>query len=345
MSLRHDTTTTNLDASRTATPPRERDVLRVVRAQRTSDGAGVRLQRTIGTGVLPMLDPFLLLDEFSTDRPEYYVAGFPDHPHRGFETVSYMLEGAFEHKDHAGNSGLLGPGSVQWMTAGRGVIHSEMPKQERGKLHGFQLWLNLPAAQKMIPPRYQDIAAERIPEVRVGDARVRVLAGEAFAPPKADDAVPSTPLARGPVIRRGDRAAHARRRRPGRRLVRAAAPARIRRSSHVFEGSVTMERCARAGREGAGMLSPGSACASRARAAVGSSSGGASARRAGRPLRSRRDEHGGGDLAGLPRLRERAPHGVNDDGSGRTSRPLPSSGRVGWDSLDVPLSAKVRSHR
>jgi len=158
----------------------ERSVVRVVRAQRTSDGAGVRLQRSLGTAALPMLDPFLMLDEFSSDRPEDYLAGFPDHPHRGFETVSYMLAGALEHKDHAGNTGRLGPGSVQWMTAGRGIIHSEMPKQTNGLMRGFQLWVNLPASHKMIAPRYQDIAAERVPVVRVGGAEVRVLAGEVF---------------------------------------------------------------------------------------------------------------------------------------------------------------------
>lgn len=197
MVLDHETT--RPDETRTPSPLRERSVARVVRAQPTSDGAGVRLRRSIGTPALSMLDPFLMLDEFSTDRPEEYLAGFPDHPHRGFETVSYMIEGAFEHRDNAGNHGLLGPGSVQWMTAGRGVIHSEMPKQEKGKLHGFQLWLNLPAAQKMIPPRYQDIPAERIPEVRVGDARVRVIAGEVFAAPSPSGEGSTEPLARGPV--------------------------------------------------------------------------------------------------------------------------------------------------
>src|SRR4029077_1698892 len=155
-----------------------REVARVVKAQPTSDGAGVKQNRSLGTQALPMVDPFLLLDEFYTDNPDDYVAGFPNHPHRGFETVTYMLAGAMEHKDSVGNRGNLRAGSVQWMTAGRGIIHSEMPKQENGLMWGFQLWVNLPRADKMIPPRYQDIAPEAIPEVNVGAATVRVVAGD-----------------------------------------------------------------------------------------------------------------------------------------------------------------------
>jgi redox-sensitive bicupin YhaK (pirin superfamily) len=155
-----------------------RPVLRVVSGRPTSDGAGVRLTRVIGTPELPDLDPFLLLDEFRSDRADDYLAGFPDHPHRGFETVTYMLAGAMEHRDHNGNRGLLGPGSVQWMTAGRGIVHSEMPRQQDGLMWGFQLWVNLPAASKLMEPRYQDIAPERVPEVTEAGVRVRVLAGE-----------------------------------------------------------------------------------------------------------------------------------------------------------------------
>ena len=154
-----------------------REVERVVKAQPTSDGAGVKLNRSLGTQALPMVDPFLMLDEFYTDNPNDYVAGFPSHPHRGFETVTYMLAGAMEHKDSVGNHGNLRAGSVQWMTAGRGIVHSEMPKQENGLMWGFQLWVNLPRANKMIPPRYQDIAPEAIPEVKIGAATVRVVAG------------------------------------------------------------------------------------------------------------------------------------------------------------------------
>jgi redox-sensitive bicupin YhaK (pirin superfamily) len=160
-----------------ATPRR---VVRVVRGQPTRDGAGVRLTRLIGTPELDALDPFLLLDEFKSDRPEDYLAGFPDHPHRGFETVTYMLAGSMLHQDHLGHRGELVAGSVQWMTAGRGIIHSEMPRQRHGLLWGFQLWVNLPARLKMTAPRYQDIPPERIPEVALAPgARARVVAGEA----------------------------------------------------------------------------------------------------------------------------------------------------------------------
>jgi quercetin 2,3-dioxygenase len=158
----------------------ERAVDRIVAAQRTEDGAGVRLNRALGGSALAMLDPFLLLDEFQSDDPNDYLAGFPDHPHRGFETVTYMIEGAMEHRDSVGNRGRLVAGSAQWMTAGHGIVHSEMPKQERGLMWGFQLWVNLPRARKMIAPRYQDIAPARIAEVLVDGARTRVVAGSAF---------------------------------------------------------------------------------------------------------------------------------------------------------------------
>lgn len=153
-------------------------LLRKVRGMPTSDGAGVRLTRVIGGPELPDLDPFLMLDEFGTDRPEDYIAGFPEHPHRGFETVTYMLDGRMRHRDNHGNEGLLTPGSVQWMTAGRGLVHSEMPEQESGRMRGFQLWVNLPARDKMTDPRYQEFAADRIPVVRpaVG-VEVKVIAG------------------------------------------------------------------------------------------------------------------------------------------------------------------------
>ncbi len=155
-----------------------RTIVKTVRGRPTSDGAGVRLTRVIGGGELPDLDPFLLLDEFGSDEPTDYLAGFPDHPHRGFETVTYMLAGRMRHGDNQGNSGLLGPGSVQWMTAGRGIVHSEMPEQENGLLWGFQLWVNLPASRKMTAPRYQDIGPERIPSVSPAPGvTVRVVAG------------------------------------------------------------------------------------------------------------------------------------------------------------------------
>src|SRR5262245_1889642 len=171
---------------RDAAPPpvtsgaRVREVRSVIAAARTTDGAGVRLHRALGSRVLEMFDPFLLLDEIQSDDPNDYAAGFPEHPHRGFETVTYMLGGAMEHRDSVGNHGRLGPGSAQWMTAGHGIVHSEMPKQERGLMWGYQLWVNLPAQRKMIPPRYQDIAPERVPEVEHEGARIRVVAGRAF---------------------------------------------------------------------------------------------------------------------------------------------------------------------
>ncbi|MBC8068797.1 MAG: pirin family protein [Deltaproteobacteria bacterium] len=156
-----------------------RSVTRVVAGQPASDGAGVRLLRSLGTPGLPILDPFLMLDEFRSDDAKDYLAGFPSHPHRGFETVTIMLAGRMQHKDSVGNTGDLGPGSVQWMTAARGIIHSEMPQQVDGLMWGFQLWVNLPAAEKLGDPRYQDIRADQIPTVQAGEgASVRVIAGE-----------------------------------------------------------------------------------------------------------------------------------------------------------------------
>ena len=153
-------------------------IVRSIHGQPTSDGAGVRLTRVIGAPGLPGLDPFLLLDEFGTDKAEDYIAGFPSHPHRGFETVTYMLDGRMRHKDNHGNEGLLTPGSVQWMTAGRGLVHSEMPEQESGRMRGFQLWVNLPAREKMTAPKYQEFPAERIPVAHpAACVQVKVIAG------------------------------------------------------------------------------------------------------------------------------------------------------------------------
>lgn len=145
----------------------------------TSDGAGVKLTRVLTQNLQRRLDPFLMLDEFRSDNPGDYIAGFPSHPHRGFETVTYMLAGRMRHRDSGNNEGLLGPGGVQWMTAGRGVIHSEMPEQEDGLMHGFQLWINLPAARKMIPAAYRDIPAAEIPLLQEADGvAVKVIAGQ-----------------------------------------------------------------------------------------------------------------------------------------------------------------------
>ena len=156
-----------------------RVVRQVVKGMPTSDGAGVKLRRVIGQPQLPDLDPFLMLDEFGTDRAEDYIAGFPDHPHRGFETVTYMLDGRMRHRDNHGNEGVLVPGSVQWMTAGRGLVHSEMPEQQEGRMRGFQLWLNLPARDKMSPPKYQEFGPERIPTAQPAPGvTAKVIAGE-----------------------------------------------------------------------------------------------------------------------------------------------------------------------
>ena len=168
-------TTTALPTLPTVQHPRS--VERLVQGQATSDGAGVKLTRVLTQNLQRRLDPFLMLDAFGTDNPGDYIGGFPDHPHRGFETVTYMLQGRMRHRDSAGNEGLLVPGSVQWMTAGRGVIHSEMPEQQDGAMEGFQLWLNLPARDKMRDPWYRDIASEDVPELQLPGALVRVIAG------------------------------------------------------------------------------------------------------------------------------------------------------------------------
>lgn len=173
----------------------ERTVVTTVSGQPTSDGAGVRLFRVIGGPDLPELDPFLLLDEFVSDDPNDYIAGFPEHPHRGFETVTYMLAGRMRHGDNQGNSGLLEAGSVQWMTAGRGILHSEMPEQEDGLMWGFQLWVNLPARSKMVAPRYQDIAPGNIPEIEIKPGVLaRVIAGTVAGITGPVDAVDAEPI-------------------------------------------------------------------------------------------------------------------------------------------------------
>lgn len=154
-----------------------RNIEYLVEGIKTSDGAGVNLTRIIGSPELNMLDPFLLLDEFGSDNPNDYIAGFPPHPHRGFETITYMINGKFTHKDTAGNEGHLSDGGVQWMTAGKGVIHSEMPEQTEGLVRGFQLWFNLPKEKKMIDPAYHDIQADQIPVVELEKGKVKVISG------------------------------------------------------------------------------------------------------------------------------------------------------------------------
>jgi len=159
-----------------------REIVATTAGTPASDGAGVRLTRIIGGPQLDLLDPFLLLDCFESDRPEDYIAGFPSHPHRGFETVTYLLAGRMRHKDNAGNEGVIEPGGVQWMTAGRGIVHSEMPEQDNGLLRGFQLWVNLPARAKMTAPGYQEFAPGEVPrETRADGATIRVIAGRTAA--------------------------------------------------------------------------------------------------------------------------------------------------------------------
>ncbi len=157
---------------------RSRGVERIVQGQPTSDGDGVKLTRVLTQPLQRRLDPFLMLDAFGSESAADYIGGFPDHPHRGFETVTIMLAGRMRHRDSVGNVGLLEPGSVQWMTAGRGIIHSEMPEQERGRMAGFQLWVNLAAKDKLQPPAYRDVAPGDVPAFELeGGVRVRVIAG------------------------------------------------------------------------------------------------------------------------------------------------------------------------
>ena len=160
---------------------KSRVLTEIIKAIPTTDGGGVRLLRSLGQTQEARLDPFLMLDEFSSANPDEYTAGFPAHPHRGFETVTYMLEGQMLHEDHLGHRGHLKSGSVQWMTAGRGIIHSEMPQQEQGRMRGFQLWVNLPASEKLKPAAYRDIQPEAIPLIDLtGGGRVKIIAGTAL---------------------------------------------------------------------------------------------------------------------------------------------------------------------
>jgi quercetin 2,3-dioxygenase len=156
-----------------------RELRQIINGDRVSDGAGVQLTRIIGSPHLNMLDPFLMFDAFGSDKPQDYIAGFPPHPHRGFETVTYMLEGRMRHEDSAGNAGVIETGGVQWMTAGKGIIHSEMPEQKEGRLAGFQLWVNLPAKEKMSEPKYQEFDAEQIPVAKLDNGtEIKVIAGQ-----------------------------------------------------------------------------------------------------------------------------------------------------------------------
>ncbi len=160
----------------------QRKPIEIIAARPASDGAGVKLQRVFGGARPERFDPFLMLDEFGSDEAADYLGGFPPHPHRGFETITYMLNGKMEHRDHLGNVGLLNDGDVQWMTAASGVIHSEMPQQTEGLMRGFQLWLNLPASRKMAPAQYQDVPGVKIPEFRSDTLKIIAIAGQAHLP-------------------------------------------------------------------------------------------------------------------------------------------------------------------
>ena len=179
-----------------------RTLQQIIPGMETSDGAGVKLRRSIGAAPALRLDPFLMLDEFGTENPDDYIAGFPPHPHRGFETVTYMIDGHMRHQDHLGNVGELKSGGVQWMTAGRGIIHSEMPQQDRGRMRGFQLWINLPGKVKMQPAAYRDIPSSEIPVAALPNGgTVKIIAGRVTrggqsvaGPINADGAHPTDPL-------------------------------------------------------------------------------------------------------------------------------------------------------
>lgn len=210
-----------------------RPITRVVPAQATQDGAGVRLLRAIGTQRQARFDPFLMLDAFSSDNPDDYIAGFPAHPHRGFETVTYIVDGHMRHRDHMGNEGDLKAGGVQWMTAGRGIIHEEMPQQENGLLRGFQIWLNLPAATKMQAARYRDIPAASIPERELdGGGFVKLIAGTLAV--EGDELVgPGQSAATEPIIADIRLA-------PG-RVLELPVPATHQAMLYVFEGRLAMD--------------------------------------------------------------------------------------------------------
>jgi len=206
-----------------------RTVERLINGQSVMDGAGVRINRVLTQTLQRRLDPFLMLDAFGSDKPGDYIAGFPEHPHRGFETVTYMLNGRMRHKDSSGNEGLITNGGVQWMTAGRGVIHSEMPEQNEGLMEGFQLWLNLPAADKMRDPWYRDIPAEEITRFATAEgAQVQVIAGSSHG-------------AAGAVQRDGTEPLYLDIDLPAGATFAQALPAGHKAFIYVFRGEVTVE--------------------------------------------------------------------------------------------------------
>src|SRR5689334_4313623 len=194
-SMENTMTTTTQAELRNEAVNRSRGVEQIIAGQPTSDGAGVKLTRVLTQPLQRRLDPFLMLDAFGTDNPQDYIGGFPDHPHRGFETVTYMIAGRMRHRDSAGHEGLLQNGGVQWMTAGSGVIHSELPEQENGRMEGFQLWLNLPAKDKLRDPWYRDIQSADVPQFTTSSgARVRVIAGRSHGVEGAVQRATTEPL-------------------------------------------------------------------------------------------------------------------------------------------------------
>jgi redox-sensitive bicupin YhaK (pirin superfamily) len=229
-----------------------RTLQRVVPGIATSDGAGVKLRRSLGGSQALRFDPFLMLDEFSSYDPVDYLAGFPSHPHRGFETVTYMLDGRMRHEDHLGNRGDLGPGDVQWMTAARGIIHSEMPQQIEGRLRGFQLWINLPARDKMKPAAYRDIPAGEIPAVALaGGGQARVILGEL---------IQGAQSTRGPAKAASMASLYVDVQLPAGAQFDAPLPAGDNAFLYLFEGDATVGADARAlPGNAAGLLGPGDA--------------------------------------------------------------------------------------
>jgi hypothetical protein len=208
-----------------------RPVVDLMQARPATDGAGVRMKRLQGAPDLRGFDPFLMLDEFKSDDPSAYIGGFPDHPHRGFETVTYLLAGRMRHEDNHGGNGLLGPGGVQWMTAGRGIVHSEMPEQENGLLWGFQLWLNLPASEKMTTAGYRDISAAEIPVIDLAPGvSAKLIAGEIAGQTGPGQAAGTARTA--PVYLDLTLAANA--------SVTIALPAALRAFAYVYEGAATI---------------------------------------------------------------------------------------------------------
>lgn len=228
----------------------QRQLQQILQGRETSDGAGVRIKRSLGQNQHARFDPFLMLDEFGSSSADDYIAGFPAHPHRGFETVTYMLEGHMLHEDHMGNRGHLRNGDVQWMTAGRGIIHSEMPQQEHGLMRGFQLWLNLPAAEKMKPAHYRDIPAAQIPTAELpGGGQIKVI---------ANTAVVSNNIVSGPIQGLSTEAIYWDIHLPMNAVFNHAIPGEHNTFIYVYEGDVAIgEDKRRLTRGNAGLLTKG----------------------------------------------------------------------------------------